>query len=127
MQEFSITIAPRFYETDALGHINNAAIAAWLEIVRMKFIESRCDPGAYRAQNWILVSLQIDFMAETFFGSDVSARVTGVEVGNTSLTLLCELSQGDKVGVRGKAVLVYVDRHSRKPQRVPEPLRGRLQ
>ncbi|MEM9398560.1 MAG: acyl-CoA thioesterase, partial [Pseudomonadota bacterium] len=32
---FSKTLSPRFYETDALGHINNVTIAAWFEVARM--------------------------------------------------------------------------------------------
>ncbi len=33
MQEFATIITPRLYETDAMGHINNATIAAWFEVV----------------------------------------------------------------------------------------------
>ena len=96
MQGFSIQIEPRFYETDALGHINNAAIAAWMEVVRMQFIESVMGADSIQAQNWILASLQIDFVAETFFGAQVTARVTEAMLGNTSLTVLCELSGADR-------------------------------
>ena len=126
MLNFSINIEPRFYETDALGHINNASIAAWLEIVRMKFIASLCGPDTDQAQHWILASLQIDFVAETFFGSDVTGRVTEAIPGNTSLTVLCELAQGGKLTVKGRAVLVYMDQETRAPARLPEALREQL-
>ena len=126
MQNFSITIAPRFYETDALGHINNASIAAWFEIVRMKFIESLAGSDPALAANWILASVQIDFVAETFFGSDVTARVTGAEAGNSSLTVLCEMYQGEKLTVKGKAVLVYMDVQTKAPARLPDHLREQL-
>ena len=126
MQDFSIIIAPRFYETDALGHINNASIAAWFEIVRMKFVESLGAADPERASDWILASLQIDFVAETFFGNDVTARVTEARAGNSSLTVMCEMSQQDQLTVKGKAVMVYLDPHSKKPARLPEALRERL-
>ena len=126
MPNFSVNIEPRFYETDALGHINNASIAAWLEIVRMKFIASLCDPDTYEAMHWILASIQIDFIAETFFGSDVTGRVTEAVPGNTSLTVLCEMYQGGKLTVKGRAVLVFMDGETRAPVRLPESLRGRL-
>jgi acyl-CoA thioester hydrolase len=126
MLNFSIKIEPRFYETDALGHINNASIAAWLEIVRMKFVASLCAPDTYEAMHWILASIQIDFIAETFFGSDVTGRVTEAIPGNTSLTVLCEMFQGGKLTVKGRAVLVFMDRESGTPVRLPEGLRGRL-
>jgi len=126
MQHFSIDIEPRFYETDALGHINNASIAAWLEIVRMKFIESLVGADPIQAQHWILASLQIDFAAETFFGDMVTARVTRAEPGNTSLTVYCELWQREALTVRGKAVLVFMDAQTRKPTPLPQTLRGVL-
>ena len=126
MHSFSVTIEPRFYETDALGHINNASIAAWLEIVRMKFIASLCTDESYEAQSWILASLQIDFIAETFFGDDVIGRVAGAEAGNTSLTVFCEMHQGGNLTVKAKAVLVFMDDKTRAPTRVPEFLRKQL-
>ncbi len=126
MQDFSMQIEPRFYETDALGHINNASIAAWLEIVRMKYIESLVGADPIQAQHWILASLQIDFAAETFFGDMVSARVTGAEPGNTSLTVHCELWQRERLTVRGKAVLVFMDAQTRKPAPLSQALRTAL-
>lgn len=126
MHNFSVTIEPRFSETDALGHINNASIAAWLEIVRMKFIASLYTDESYEAQSWILASLQIDFIAETFFGEDVIGRVADVEAGNTSLTVFCEMHQGGNLTVKAKAVLVFMDEKTRAPTRVPEFLRKQL-
>ena len=126
MQDFSITIEPRFYETDALGHINNASIAAWLEIVRMKFIESLVGADSRQAQHWILASLHIDFAAETFFGDTVSARVTRADPGNTSLAVYCELSQGGRLTVKARAVLVFMDADTRKPAPLPDALRRQL-
>ena len=123
MSRYSITISPRFYETDALGHINNASIAAWMEVVRMQYIESLVGADPIQAQHWILASLQIDFVAETFFGADVAAAVTEAVPGNTSLTVLCEFSQRDKLTVRGKAVMVYMDSRTRKPAPLPQQLR----
>jgi acyl-CoA thioester hydrolase len=126
LQHFAIDIEPRFYETDALGHINNASIAAWLEIVRMKFIDSLVGAESMLAQQWILASLQIDFAAETFFGDMVSARVTRAEPGNTSLTVHCELWQGETLTVRGRAVMVFMDAQTRKPAPLPQTLRRGL-
>lgn len=126
MKEFAITITPRFYETDAFGHINNATIAAWFEVVRMRFLESLADRNGMDTRSWILASLQIDFLDETFYGSDVIGSVVDAGIGNTSLTLHCELSQGDRLTVRGKAVLVHLDPVSKKPLRIPDALRERL-
>ena len=126
MPRHSLTITPRFYETDALGHINNASIAAWFEVARITFIESLEKQAAASSVNWILASLQIDFIAETFYGTDVIATVTDATAGNSSLMVTCEMTQGGKLTVRGKAVLVHLDTESKRPSRIPDSLREKL-
>ena len=126
MKEFEITISPRLYETDALGHINNATIAAWLEVIRMRFLESLADNAEMHIKSWILASVQIDFLGETFYGSDVIGKVVDASVGNSSFTLHCEMWQADKQTVRGKAVLVHLDLESKSPTRIPDELREKL-
>jgi acyl-CoA thioester hydrolase len=126
VNEFTVTISPRLYETDALGHINNATIAAWFEVIRMRFLESLADTNEAHLKSWILASVQIDFIAETFYGSDVTGKVVDASIGNTSFTLHCEMWQGDKQTVRGKAVLVHMDVESHSPSRIPDLLREKL-
>ena len=126
MTDFTVTITPRFYETDALGHINNAVIAAWFEVARASFLESLGDGDAGAAEKWVLASLKIDFLAETFYGSDVIAHITGARVGNSSLTVECEMSQNGKVTVRGTAVVVHLGQAGGSPTRIADGLRKKL-
>ncbi len=126
MDRFAITITPRFYETDALGHINNASIAAWFEVARVRFLESLGENKPETASDWVLANIHIDFIRETFYGSDVVAAITGAEVGNSSFTVQCEMSQAGSVTVRGRAVLVHRDPAAKKSTRVPEPLRRKV-
>jgi acyl-CoA thioester hydrolase len=126
LKEFAITITPRLYETDALGHINNATIAAWFEVVRVRFLESLVDDSADIIKNWILASVHIDFVGETFYGADVTAKIVEASIGNSSFTLHTEMFQGDRQTVRGKAVLVHLDLASKSPSRIPDALRAKL-
>ncbi len=123
---FSQTISPRFYETDALGHINNVSIAGWLEVSRMGFIASLVSADDVSARNWALASVQIDYLEETFFGADVELRTTDAKVGNSSLTIFNEIWQNDQLTVRGKAILVYFDAQNKRTQRIPDSLREQL-
>ena len=126
MPEFSITITPRFYETDAMGHVNNASIAAWFEVVRVRFLESLVGDSSVTGVSWILASLHIDFVGETFYGQDVTARIVGAEAGNTSLTVTVEMHQGERQTVRGTAVLVHMDYKTKTTLRVPDSYREQL-
>ncbi len=123
---FSITLTPRFYETDALGHINNAAIAAWFEVVRIGWLESLTGSAVGIDKNWVLASLKLDFVAETFYGSDVTASVTDASVGNSSLTVHCEMSQNQRITVRGTAVLVHLNLQTKETLRIADSLRKQL-
>ncbi|MFT4615397.1 MAG: acyl-CoA thioester hydrolase [Bacteroidia bacterium] len=123
LQEFAITITPRMYETDAMGHINNATIAAWFEVVRVRFLESLAGAEPGLNKNWILASVHIDFVGETFYGADVTAKIVSAKVGNTSLTLETAMAQGDRQTVTGRAVLVAMDYTTKTPQRISDAIR----
>jgi acyl-CoA thioester hydrolase len=126
LNDFSVTISPRFYETDALGHINNASITAWFEVVRVRYLESLRHSDFSAAKDWILAALQVDFVAETFYGTDVVAKITAARAGNSSLTILCEMFQQERLTVKGKAVLVYMDSANKTPMRIPDTLREQI-
>lgn len=126
MKPFEITITPRLYETDVMGHINNASIAAWFEVVRVRFLESLGDGGPAEGKNWTLASVHIDFRGETFYGEDVAASITAATVGRTSLTLDCVMAQGNRKTVEGRAVMVQWDPQTRRPCAVPDALRKKI-
>ena len=122
---FSQTLSPRFYETDALGHINNMSIAGWLEVSRTGFIASLARSGgaSVDAEDWALASVQIDYLEETFFGTDVDLKVTAATIGNTSLTLTSEVWQAGRRTVSAKATLVHFDVAKKAKKRIPDSLR----
>jgi acyl-CoA thioester hydrolase len=126
MDRFSIAVTPRFYETDALGHINNASIAAWFEVARVRFLESLGEDKPETASNWVLANIHIDFVRETFYGSDVEAVITGAEVGNSSFTVQCEMRQYGEITVRGRAVLVHRDPAGKQSTPVPDRVRRKV-
>ncbi len=125
MKHFAVTITPRFYETDALGHINNASIAAWFEVARTRLLEQ---VGAHEAMpnNWVLASVHIDYVDETFYGSDVAIDISSITAGNSSLTIDCEMRQDERLTVRGRAVLVHFDLKTKEKRRISDALREQV-
>jgi acyl-CoA thioester hydrolase len=127
MSRFSITLTPRISETDLVGHVNNVAIAAWFEDLRVRFMNALVtSDGGRMPGNFTLASLSIDFVAETHFGTDVTLTMQRVSPGNSSVTLEGELHQDGRLTARGKAVMVYWDVETRRPQRLPDDYRARL-
>ncbi|GAB5451726.1 MAG: thioesterase family protein [Halioglobus sp.] len=126
MHKYAVTLTPRFYETDAMGHINNATITAWFEVARVGFLDQLAGKDIALTRSWILASVQIDFKSETFFGADVDIHITDASIGNTSLAVHCEMYQGGRLTVQGKAVVVFIDFDSKQPQRIPDSMREKL-
>ena len=69
---------------------------------------------------------QLDFLAETLYGTDVIADIIDARVGNSSLTVICAMSQEGRVTVRGSAVLVHMDHETKSSKRIPDELRQRI-
>jgi acyl-CoA thioester hydrolase len=123
---YTLELVPRFYETDAQGHISNVSIAGWFETARISFLEWLL-PADMSARGWILASIKIDYVGETFLGAPVTATVTSATVGRSSVTIECEMTQHGKPTVIGVAVLVHMDRETRRPTPLPDELRAPIE
>ncbi len=127
MSDFSVVISPRFYETDAQGHISNVSIVGWFEAARTSLLTRVLADDISSQVQWMLANINVDYLAETHFGSDVTIVLDKVMVGNTSLTMDCVMTQEGRECVRGRAVLVNIDHASRSKQRISDELRRRIQ
>ncbi len=123
----SFTLKPRFSETDALGHINNTSIAVWFETGRMEFLSEVFVELGDEQPSWFMATQTIDYLGESFFGVETRMDVCVAHVGNSSFTLGCNMYQNNKHTVRGTAVLVYVDRATKKPTPIPQVMRDILE
>ena len=124
---FTLTIAPRFYETDALGHVNHTAIPGWLEAAREPIFRLFCPDMDIKKLPLILARIEVDYVAQIYFGRDVSMD-TGIEkIGISSFTGFHEIRQNGNCVARGRAVQVYSDHSVQKSGPLPEHYRERLQ
>jgi 4-hydroxybenzoyl-CoA thioesterase len=73
------------------------------------------------------VRLEVDFLAPSVFGEYPSATLAVRDIGTSSLTLDISL-RGPKGAdrVRGKVVLVMIDRRNHKAIPIPDALRNRI-
>jgi acyl-CoA thioester hydrolase len=127
VSDLTVVISPRFYETDAQGHISNVSIVGWFEAARTSLLTRVLADDVSSQVQWMLANVNIDYLAETYFGSDVTIVLDKVTVGNTSLIMDCVMTQEGRECVRGRAVLVNIDPSSRKKQPVSDELRRKIQ
>ena len=124
---FELTIAPRFAETDALGHIGNTAFPVWFEAAREPIFKIFHPRQTLHDWPLILASLNTDFLSQTYMGIPVILRTYVKRIGNSSCELLHEARQKDKLVARATAVLVHFNYATGKSEPIPASVREQLQ
>ena len=124
---FELTLTPRFYETDAFGHINNTVVTGWFETGRSGLFEVFSEGGEAATLPLILARIEVDFVGQIYYGSDVTIR-TGIErLGNSSFVVLHQAWQNGKLVARGKAVQVYFEHDKQASAPIPQRFRELLE
>ncbi|GAA0789371.1 acyl-CoA thioesterase [Marinobacterium sediminicola] len=106
---FSTMISPAFYDTDGLGHINNTRVPQWFEAARNELFRIFTPDLDMKKWQLIMARIEVDYLAELFYGRNVEVRTFVCKIGNSSFTVLQEAWQGDKLAARGKAFMVRYD------------------
>jgi len=137
-QVHRLPIQIRFADTDALGHVNNAAYATYGEISRLAFFESLspvsaamvrriADPSvAPDGLGVILAHLSIDFRRQVTFGQTAQVDTCVTAVGRKSITLRQTLDADGQIAAEMRAVVVVFDYAAQATRDVPPSLRTDL-
>lgn len=121
------TFKPRFCETDALGHINNVSYSAWIEQGRTSLLMEQPHIKFEANTNFVLAKLEVNFMAEGFFGHMIETQTRVSKVGNTSIHINSKIYQNGKQLIDANSILVYIDLLSKSPKPVTDELRKLLE
>jgi acyl-CoA thioester hydrolase len=112
----------RFRDLDALGHLNNAVYATFLEQARLAYLSQNGAP----VTNMILARLEIDFRSPVELGETVAIAVEPTRVGTKSFDLEYVLHAGDRLVAEAKTVLVAYDYEHARSVELPAEWRERL-
>lgn len=118
---------PRFNDTDALGHINNASYATWFEEARrpvFEFFIPDLDPKKW---SLIIARLEIDYLAQGHYQKETTVTTRVEKIGNSSFVLVQEALQDNKVICKGKSFLVHFDYGTQKSMTIPDSIRKNLE
>lgn len=120
------TFRPRFKDTDALGHINNASIATWFEEGRRPVFELFVPDLDPQKWNLIIARIEIDYLAQGYYQKEATVKTQVEKIGNSSFVLLQEAYQSGKIIARGKTYLVHFDYAQQKSIPIPETIKEKL-
>lgn len=111
-------------DTDQFGHVNNAAIASFLEAGRMEMLSGPEAAPLAEGASLAVVRLLIEFARELFYPGRVRVGSSVTGVGNTSFSVRQAVFDGAGCVAVAEATCVLIDPALKRPRSVPEALRA---
>ncbi len=108
MDTYETSVQVRFRDIDAMGHVNNATYATYLEKARADYFRDVIGSELTKADT-VLVTLEIDFLSPIGPGGDVTIAVQVPEMGESSLTMEYEIRDNETVAATAETIQVAVD------------------
>ena len=131
---------PRFRDTDAMGHINNAIYITYLEVARQEYWRALAASPDYRRVPFILAHVTVDFRSEALVGEALDLGIRCGWIGNKSfgfdyrIVSAGPIAPGTPVGgesgrtiVEATSVQVCYDYDAKRSLAVPADLRRRME
>lgn len=116
----------RYSDTDRQGHVNNVIFCTMYESGRCEFLFDSSESIAGEQFAFVIVKLNLDFLAEMNYpgtvqiGSRITAR------GNSSFTVSQALFQNDRCCSTAESVIVLTDKESKRSCPLTETVLDRL-
>ena len=123
---FVQSLQPKFAETDALGHINNAVLPVWFEQARTPIFKIFIPSLDVKKWTLILAKIEVEFLKEIFYGAEVEIKSFIEKIGNSSLVCYQEAWQEGKLVAVGRSVMVHFDHARKESMPIPEPIKVQL-
>ncbi len=124
MSEFDLTrretyahwtpVTIRYSDQDAMAHVNNTALATYIEAARTAFIYDLIQKGGMEGMEFILARLIIDYRRELHYPGTVEVGARLIRVGNKSLTTGYGVFKGEECVATSECVNVFYDMELRK-------------
>ncbi len=111
----------RFSDTDAMGHVNNAAYLSYLEEARFAYMRKLFDVKDWSKIGIILARVEIDYRSPAFCGETVVVGLRCSKVGGASFeaTYRIEEKATGRLVAEAKTVQVWYDYKTSKVSRIP--------
>ena len=120
---------PRFRDTDAMGHINNAVYITYLEVARQVYWQRLAKASDYRRVPFILAHVTCDFRAEALVNEVLDIGIRCEWIGVKSFAFVYEIRerQTRRRVVEATTVQVCYDYATKQSLPVPADLRRQLE
>ena len=122
-------LQPRFRDTDAMGHINNAVYITYLEVARQEYWRRLAGDTNYQRVPFILARVECDFRSEARMDEQLELHVRCAWIGSKSFAFEYEIREqrSQRCVVEARTVQVCYDYAAKRSLRVPVELRAALE
>lgn len=122
-------LSPRFRDTDAMGHINNAVYVTYLEVARQNYWLALDAESDYRRVPFILANVVCDFRSEALVNEVLMLGVRLDWIGTKSFAFVYEIWEktSGRTVVEASTVQVCYDYEAKRTLVMPEPLKKALE
>ena len=122
-------LSPRFRDTDAMGHINNAVYVTYLEVARQAYWQTLDAEADYRRVPFILAGVKIDFRSEALVQETLELALRCAWIGTKSFGFDYEIRErtSRRLVVEASSVQVCYDYAAKRSIPMPAELRRRLE
>ncbi|MGH8667779.1 MAG: acyl-CoA thioesterase [Burkholderiales bacterium] len=122
------SIAIRWGDMDAMGHVNNTLYFRYMEQARIAWFDALVPrQEAWKTTGIVIVNASCNFRSPINYPGTVQVKVFSGAPGGSSVPTFYELSVDGKLYAEGAAVVVFIDMQSQKPVRIPQGIRALLQ
>jgi acyl-CoA thioester hydrolase len=130
-QRWTVTceIRPRFRDTDAMGHINNAVYISYLEVGRQAYWAEFDRESDYRRVPFTLARVACDFRSEALVKEvlEVGIRCTSIGTKSFAFEYVIREKTTGRLVVEATTVQVCYDYATKRSVPMPDELRRRLE
>lgn len=123
-------LRPRFRDTDAMGHINNAVYVTYLEVARQEYWRAfKGGDSNYRVVPFILAHVDIDFRSEALMHETLDLAIRCSHIGTRSFGFDYEIRDqaSQRLVVSARTVQVFYDYTAKASIACPPELRAQFE
>lgn len=122
-------LRPRFRDTDAMGHINNAVYVTYIEVARQEYWRAFTNNQNYKSVPFILARVEVDFRSEALMHEMLELCIRCSYIGGKSFGFEYAIREltSQRLVVAARSVQVMYDYTTKTSVLFPPELKLQLE
>ena len=121
-----VPVTPRFRDTDAMGHLNNAVYVTYFEVARAEYWRTMTSETNYQRVPFILAHTTIDYRSPAFVHERLDVGIRVARLGTKSFECAYSIVEQEsrRLVCDGRSVQVIFDYKANASYAMPEALQA---